>query len=161
MTRFWLIILRIVCGIQLVITAYSSIFAFISLFIGGGLMELVHAVAFALIAALTVRAFMILGNNYPDKPIEGRSKKNFNRLFLINILLISYLLAYVIRDFRSGMDNLNENNIFIFFLLSFIGSLSMLIIHLCILYSLFWLRKQITINASHKDFEFENKDENV
>lgn len=161
MTRFWLIILRIICGIQLVITAYSSIFSLISLFLGEGFMAIVHTIAFAFIAALPVRVFMILGNNYPDKIIEGRAKKNFNRLFLINILLISYLLAYVIRDFRSGMDNFNEKGIFVFFLLSFIGSLSMLIIHLCILYSLFWLRKQIAINARHEDFEFENKDENV
>ena len=124
-------------------------------------MELVHAIAFALIAALPVRVFMVLGSNYPDKVIEGRSKKNFNRIFLINILLISYLLAYVIRDFRSGMDNVNDKGFFIFYLFSLIGSLSMLVIHLCILYSLFWLRKQITINASYKDFEFENQDENV
>jgi len=124
-------------------------------------MELVHAIAFGLIAALPVRVFMVLGTNYPDKVIEGRSKKNFNRIFLINILLISYLLAYVIRDFRSGMDNVNDKGFFIFYLFSLIGSLSMLVIHLCILYSLFWLRKQITINASYKDFEFENQDENV
>ena len=124
-------------------------------------MELVHAIAFAIIAALPVRVFMVLGTNYPDKVIEGRSKKNFNRIFLINILLISYLLAYVIRDFRSGMDNVNDKGFFIFYLFSLIGSLSMLVIHLCILYSLFWLRKQITINASYKDFEFENQDENV
>ena len=124
-------------------------------------MELVHAIAFALIAALPVRVFMVLGINYPDKVIEGRSKKNFNRIFLINILLISYLLAYVIRDFRSGMDIVNDKGFFIFYLFSLIGSLSMLVIHLCILYSLFWLRKQITINASYKDFEFENQDENV
>jgi len=104
---------------------------------------------------------MVLGYNYPDKIIEGRSKKNFNRIFLINILLISYLLAYVIRDFRSGMDNVNDKGFFIFYLFSLIGSLSMLVFHLCILYSLFWLRKQITINASYKDFEFENQDENV
>jgi len=161
MTRFWLIILRIICGIQLVITVYSSLFALTALFTGGGFMELVHAIAFALIAALPVRVFMVLGTNYPDKVIEGRSKKNFNRIFLINILLISYLLAYVIRDFRSGMDNVNDKGFFIFYLFSLIGSLSMLVIHLCILYSLFWLRKQITINASYKDFEFENQDENV
>ena len=161
MTRFWLIILRIICGIQLVITVYSSLFALTALFTGGGFMEFVHTIAFGLIAALPVLVFMILGNNYPDKVIEGRSKKNFNRIFLINILLISYLLAYVIRDFRSGMDNVNDKGFFIFYLFSLIGSLSMLVIHLCILYSLFWLRKQITINASYKDFEFENQDENV
>ena len=161
MTRAWLIILRIICGIQLVITAYSSLFALISLFLGGGFMELIHAIAFALIAALPVRVFIILANNYPDKIIEGRSKKDFNRLFLINILLISYLLAYVIRDFRSGMNNVNESNIFIFFFFSFIASLSMLIIHLCILYSLFWLRKTIRLNASNKQFEFEMDKEKV
>jgi hypothetical protein len=161
MTRFWLIILRIICGIQLVITAYSSLFALTVLFLGGGFMALVDAIAFALIAALPVRVFIILGNNYPDKIIEGKPKKNFNRIFLINILLISYLLTYVIRDFKSGMNSINDNGFFIFFLFSFIGSLSILVIHLCILYSLFWLRKQIVINAGYKDFEFENKNENV
>ena len=160
MTRTWLIILKIICAIQLVVTIYSSLFALIAFILAGDWLDLIDAIAFAFIAALPLRAFIILSNNYPDKIIVGRARKNFNRLFLINVLLISYLLAYVIRDFNSGMQLSKLAGVSIAYFFSFIISTAMLIIHLCILYSLYWLRKQITLNANHKEFDFEEDNGN-
>lgn len=167
MTRFWLIIMKIICAIQLVITIYTSFFSLTALFTDGGFSYFLQAIAFAIIAALPVRVFMVLANNYPNKPLEGREKKNFNRVFLINVLLISFLSAFVIRDYREAV---RLSRIFLVgapyqsplsYYYDFIVSLSMLVIHLCILYSLFWLRKQINHNAYNKQFDFEMQDENV
>lgn len=167
MTRFWLIIMRIICAIQLVITIYSSFFSLAALFTEGEFSFFFQAIAFALMAALPIRVFMIFGNNYPNKMLEGKEKRNFNRVFLVNVLLISFLLAFVIRDYREAMrlskifvpGGPHQSTLSHYY--DFIISLSMLIIHLCILYSLFWLRKQITLNASNKQFDFEMQDENI
>lgn len=167
MTRFWLIIMRIICAIQLVITVYSSFFSLAAMFTDGGLSYLLQAIAFAIIATLPIRVFMVLGNNYPNKPLEGKEKKNFNRVFLINVALISFLLAFVIRDYREAV-RLSKILVVgapyqspLSYYYDFIVSLSMLVIHLCILYCLFWLRKQINHNAYKKQFDFEMQDENI
>src|SRR6187399_3794031 len=101
MTRFWLIILRIICIIQILI-AISKCFVSLVGLVGGEFVFLLQAIAFALIAALPAFTFIISNNNFPDKPIEGKLKKNFNRLFLINILLISFLFGFIFRDYREG-----------------------------------------------------------
>lgn len=166
MTGFWLIILRIICALQLVVTLYSSFFSLAALFTDGGFDHFLQAISYAIIATLPVRVFLILGNNYPNKMLEGSQKKNFNRVFLINVLLISFLMAFVILDYRQAIHHSKifakgSNQSTLFYYYDFIISLSMLIIHLCILYSLFWLRKQITFNVSNKQFDFEMHDENV
>jgi hypothetical protein len=165
MIRFWLIILRVVCAIQLVITIYTSFFLFTVLVTDGGFTYFLQGIAFAFIAALPVRVFIVLGNNYPDKAIEGKARKNFNRVFLINVLLITFLLAFVIRDYREAVRLSNVLSVGaappsrLSYYYDFITSLSMLIIHLCILYSLFWLRKQINLNVNKKQFDFEMQNE--
>ena len=103
MTRTWLIILRIICAIQLVITLYISFFLVAALFTGGGFIYLFEAIAFAFIATLPIRVFIVLNNNYPDKIIEGKEKRGFNRVFLINILLIVFLAGFVIRDYKDAV----------------------------------------------------------
>jgi hypothetical protein len=159
--------MRIICAIQLVVTIYSSFFSLATLFTDGGFSYFFQAIAFALIATLPIRVFMILGNNYPNKMLEGREKKNFNRVFLVNVLLTSFLLGFVIRDYREAIrlskmfvaGGPRQSALSHYY--DFIISLSMLIIHLCILYSLFWLRKQITLNAGNKQFDFELQNENT
>lgn len=167
MTRVWLIILRIVCAVQLVITAYTGFFLLAALFTSGEFIYLWQAIAFGLIATLPIRVFIVLSNNYPNKPLQPREKKNFNRVFLVNVLLISFLLAFVIYDYREAV---RLSKIFVVgasppsrldYYYDFIYSLSMLILHLCILYSLFWLRKQINLNANSKQFDFEMEEEHA
>ena len=167
MTRFWLIIMRIICAIQLVIAIYSSFFSLAALFTVGGFTYFFQAIAFAIIATLPIRVFIILSNNYPNKPLQGKEKKNFNRVFLVNFLLISFLSALVIRDYREAerLSNIaivvapGQSSLSYYY--DFIVYLSMLIIHFCILYSLYWLRTQINLNASNKQFDFEMKDETL
>lgn len=165
MTRFWLIILRIVCAIQLVITAYTSFFLLAALFTTGEFIYLWQAIAFALISTLPIRVFIVLSNNYPNKPLQPKEKRSFNRVFLLNVLLLSFLLAYVIYDYREAVRlsktvaaGATQSRVVYYY--DFIASLSMLILQLSILYSLYLIRKQINLNASDKEFDFEMQDEN-
>ena len=159
MTRFWLIILRIICIIQILI-AISKCFVSLVGLIGGEFIFLLQAIAFALIAALPVFTFIISNNNFPDKPIEGKLKKNFNRLFLINVLLISFLFGFVFKDYKQAMSLSDQvGHLYFIFFIDLSISIAMLLFHFSILYGLYWLRSHINNNTSSKQFDFEVQDE--
>jgi len=163
MTRFWLIILRIICILQALIAIFACFASLFDLLTEGGFMSLLQAIAFGFIAALPILTFTIYNNNYPDKLIEGRQKKYFNRIFLINFLLIAVLFGFVFRDYRDGvmLSNLPgfKSRSFFFFFFPFIISCIVLVFHFSILYGLYWLRRHINNNVSSKQFDFE--EENV
>jgi hypothetical protein len=163
MTRFWLIMLRIICIIQTLIATVQCFTSFFGLLMGGGFMLLLQAIAFGFIAALPILTFTIYNNNYPDKLIEGGQKKNFNRIFLINFLLIAFLFGFVFRDYRDAILQSRSlglgSGLYMVFFIPFILSCFILIFHFSILYGLYWLRRQINNNVSSKQFDFE--DENV
>ena len=157
MTRFWLIILRIICIIQILI-AISKCFVSLVGLIGGQFVFLLQAIAFALIAALPVFTFIISNNNFPDKPIEGKLKKNFNRLFLINVLLTSFLFGFIFKDYKQAMSLSDQvGHLYFIFFIDLSISIAMLLFHFSILYGLYWLRSHINNNANSRQFDFEDK----
>ena len=163
MTKFWLIILRIICILQALIAIFLCFASLFSLFTDGGFMSLLEALSFAFIAALPILAFTIYNNNYPDKLIEGRQKKYFNRIFLINFLLIAMLFGYIFRDYKDAVmiSNLlpgSKSRSHLFFI-PFIVSCIVLVFHFCILYGLYWLRRQINNNVNSKQFDFEEEND--
>ena len=163
MIKFWLIILRIICVVQIMFAMFSCFSSLIG-FLSGDLIFLLQALAFGLIAALPVLAFTILNNNFPDKPIDGRLRKNFNRLFLVNFLLVSFLSGFVFVDYRQAMHLSKITGTYqpyIEFFIPFIVSCTMLIFHLGILYGLYWLRRHINSKASKKQFDFETQEGNA
>jgi len=160
MTRFWLIMLRIICIIQILI-AISKCFVSLVGLIGGQFVFLLQAIAFALIAALPVFTFIISNNNFPDKPIEGKLKKNFNRLFLINVLLTSFLFGFIFKDYKQAMSLSDQvGHLYFIFFIDLSISIAMLLFHFSILYGLYWLRSHINNNTSSNQFDFEMQDEN-
>lgn len=167
MTRFWLIILRIVCILQILIAVFQCLSSFTGLVLHGEFIFLLQSIAFALIAILPVMTFNISNNYFPDKIIEGRPKKNLNRIFLINFLLISFLFGFVFQDFKDYRSSIKISHIFsetakyrlpVAYLISFIISCTMLIFHFSILYGHYWMRRYINNNASRKQFDFEMQD---
>ena len=161
MTKFWLVILRIICILQTLIAIFLCFASLLGLITGGGFMSLLQAIAFGFIAALPIMTFMIYNNNYPDKLIEGKQKRNFNRIFLINFLLIAFLFGFVFRDYR---DAVNQSKLFdlesgpsLFFFIPFIISCFVLLFHFGILYGLYWLRQHINNNVNSKQFDFEDE----
>jgi len=170
MTRFWLIILRIVCIVQILIAVFQCLSSFTGLVLEGEFIFLLQSIAFAFIAILPIMTFNISNNYFPDKIIEGRPKKNFNRIFLINFLLISFLFGFVFQDFKDYRNSVKISHVFsdaakyklpVAYLISFIISCAMLIIHFSILYGHYWMRRYINNNGNRKQFDFEMQDENV
>ena len=169
MSRFWLIILRIVCITQILIAVFQCLSSFTGLVLNGEFIFLLQSIAFAFIAILPIITFNISNNFFPDKLIEGRLKKNFNRIFLINFLLISFLFGFVFQDFRNYRNSIKISHIvsiagvygpLVSYLISFIMSCVMLIFHFSILYGHYWMRRYINNNTNHKQFDFEMQDEN-
>ncbi|HEU5164350.1 MAG TPA: hypothetical protein VFU29_02350 [Chitinophagaceae bacterium] len=161
MTRFWLIILRIVCIIQILIAIFLCISSLFGVLMGSGIMSLLQAIAFGFIAALPILTIAVYNKNYPDKIIEGRQKKYFNRIFLINFLLIAFLFGFVFRDYRDAIVQSRSlglgSGVYLAFFIPFILSCCILIFHFSILYGLYCLRRQINNNGSRKQFDFEEE----
>jgi hypothetical protein len=163
MTRFWLIMLRIICIIQTLIATFLCLSSFVGLLMSGDLILLLSVIAFGFIAVLPIFTFTVFNRNYPDNLIEGRQKKYFNRIFIINFLLIAFLFGFVFSNYQTATlesKSMNEGSgTDLVFFIPFFISCCILIFHFGILYGLYWLRRQINTNVSSKQFDFE--DENV
>jgi len=159
--KFWLIILRIISGIQLLVAIFKGFSSLTSLLTDWEFIYFFQAVAFALIAALPVQVFIILANNYPNKIIDGKQKKNFNRIFLVNFLLIAFLFGLVFNSYKQETTLVAQTGLIhpLFFVNLYI-SIAMLVFHFIILFGLFWLRSHIYHNVMQNQFDFETQDEN-
>ena len=152
---------RAICIIQMIGAAFNELdvlFSFFRYARWGGVISLI---VFLAILLLTIFGINLLNNNYPDEPIEGRQKRYFNRLFLVNFLFIAFLFGFVFAEFRSlsQLASLGSKQIFelpfsIFLML--ITYTVMLLLQLAILYGLYKLRLELNENFLKRKFEFEN-----
>ena len=166
MTTFWLILFRIICGTQLILAVFQSFMSLIGLLSESRMIYLFQALAFVFIALLPILALIILSVNYPDKPFTETRRKNFNRLFIINFILISFLSGFVVRDYKAArMDaqitDFESSSFDHLFDINFLASVTMMLFHLVTLYGLVWLRRKIGKNTGTKQFDFEMNHENV
>jgi len=151
---------RLICVAQLILAAWYCIICFLNLFSTGQFIYLIQAICYFFICWLPVFALSLFGSNYPDKPVVGDQKKMFNRLFIINFLLLSFLFAFVFKEYRqmSAIAYLTGLSIFDVFpelFLDITVYTCMLIFHLLILYGLYRLRISLADNFAGKKFEFE------
>jgi hypothetical protein len=165
MIRFWLILLRIICVIQLILGVFQCFSSLIG-FLSGQFVFLFQAIAFGLIALLPIFTVVLIGTNFPDHVIAGKQRKNFNRIFLVNFLLIAFLFGFFFKDLRHVQAIAKAAatpfyQLHIVFLGGLLISFIMLVFHFLILYGLYWLRSHINYNASRKQFDFERQNENV
>ena len=163
MIKFWLILLRIICIIQLILAVFQCFFSLIG-FLSGQFVFLLQSIAFGLIAVLPIFALILISNNFPDKIIAGNQRKKFNRIFLVNFLLSTFLFGFFFKDLRYAKAIAKAvatplYDLDISFLSGLLISFTMLVFHFFILSGLYWLRNHINYNASRKQFDFE--DENV
>jgi cytosine/uracil/thiamine/allantoin permease len=109
---------------------------------------------------LCILAVNLLNNNYPDSPVTGTQKKNFNRLFLLNFVFLVFLFATFFNDtraLRSMMAILHRDisGLPVTALLVAAGDTLMLLFQLIILYGLYVLRRELYFNFYKRKFEFE------
>ena len=154
------ILFRIVCILQMLGAAVFMIMGMINFFTGMAISGILSIVLFLAIFLLTILAVNILNNNYPNVPVSGRQKTNFNRLFLINFLFLVFLFALIFAEYRglNEIAKLLNRPLFDlpFNMVVFIIAVTMMLIfQLIILYGLYQLRRELYINFTRKEFDFE------
>lgn len=156
---------RIVCILQMLGSSVFAIMALIYFFESNSFSAFIGIVLFLLIFLQTILAVNIINNNYPDTPVTGKQKTNFNRLFLLNFLFLVFLFGIIFAEYR-GLNTTAEligKSIFDlpFQLFAYlIGSVITLVFQLIILYGLYSLRRELYFNFMKKQFDFE-KDQPV
>ena len=102
-------------------------------------------------------AVTILSRNYPESPLEGSQKKNFNRLFIANFLFLAVHFGIMFSEYRDlkTLDAYSNNALSLRFWLPFINYAIMLIFQFIILTGLYFLRVELYKNFMQKKFEFE------
>jgi hypothetical protein len=137
-----------------------AIMAMINFFRSGGFSEFARIILFVFIFMLTILALNIIITNYPDTPVAGKQKTNFNRLFLFNFLFLVFLFGIIIAEYRelSAVSELFGRTVFQLpfnLYIPFLTHLVILFFQLAILYGLYELRRELYFNFMKKKFEFE------
>jgi hypothetical protein len=151
---------RIVCLLQMLSASFFTIVSLISFFQSFRFAVFIRVVLFLLILMLSIIAVNILNSNYPDVPVTGRQKNNFNRLFLLNFIFLIFLFGILFGDIRqlNFFSGLTGRRVFQLPLRLFTEpaiNFITLVFQLIILYGLYVLRRELYINFRNKQFEFE------
>ncbi len=155
---------RVVCILQMLIASVFTIMGVIRLFGDPGFTAIIAVILYLAIFLQTVLAINILNNNYPNVPVTGTQKTNFNRLFLLNFLFLVFVFGLIFAEYRE----LNEVSVIINrplfklpfeIFISIVSDLVVLIFQLIILYGLYVLRRELYMNFMKKEFDFERDHE--
>ncbi len=151
---------RLICILQMIAAGFKALEALLTFFQHISFGSIVAVLLFSAIFMLTILAINLLNNNYPDNPVEGRQKKIFNRLFLLNFIFLTFLFGFIIIEVREIKQfalvtgrSFTDFSIGIFVLL--ILYTAMLILQLVILFGLYKLRLELYENFMNRKFEFE------
>ena len=151
---------RIVCILQMLTASVLMIMALIHFFELACFSAFIATLLFLLIFLETILAVSILNNNYPNVPVTGKQKTNFNRLFLLNFLFLVFLFGIIFAEYRQ----LNELAKFIDrplfklpfeMFISIIVNIAVLVFQFIILYGLYQLRRELYFNFMKREFDFE------
>ncbi len=150
---------RIVCISQLILAFLSGLSATKGVF-EGNLMSAVVLFCMLMIVMLCLLAWQLLPGNYPDQPIEGAIKRKYNRLYLVNILVISLLFAKVFlswKNLEEIADLLNTEPLTVPFQFSYPAykNITMLLQQFILLYGLYVLRANRMRPTDTASFDFE------
>ena len=83
---------RLTCILQMIAAGFKALEALLTFFQHISFGSIVGVLLFSSILMLTMLAINLLNNNYPDSPVEGRQKKVFNRLFLLNFVFSDFFV---------------------------------------------------------------------
>jgi hypothetical protein len=153
-------IFRIVCVLQMTLAALILFSTLWDFFRFASFNDVFKLLTFLLIMLLSIFAVNTLNNNYPETPITGNQKKNFNRLFLLNFLFLAVLFGLVFAEYRqvSAIARLFDKPIlslrFSFYVM-LLGYILSLIFQFVVLYGLYELRSTLYMNFRKKKFDFE------
>ena len=153
---------RVVCIIQMLAASVFTIMAFIHFVESGNFYSFISILLFLLIFLLTILTINILANNYPDVPVAGKQKTNFNRLYLLNFLFLVFLFGIIFAEYReltilARFVNKSLVELPFGFFLYGIANAVILLFQFIILYGLYVLRRELYVNFMKKQFDFEKE----
>jgi hypothetical protein len=137
-----------------------AIMALIRFFESGSFSSFIRILLYLIIFLQTILAVNIINNNFPDTPVTGRQKTNFNRLFLLNFLFLVFLFGLVFAECRqlNALTQITGKSIFELpfeWCMFLVIHITMLIFQFIILYGLYQLRRELYFNFMKKEFDFE------
>jgi hypothetical protein len=149
-----------VCFLQMLSSSFFTIRTLIDFFKNGTFGNFISIVLFLLIFLQCILAISILNNNYPDVPVAGKQKTNFNRLFLFNFIFLVFLFGVIFAEYRQlkFLADFTFRTVFDLPFKAFtplLINLSTLIFQFIIFYGLYELRRELYDNFMKKQFEFE------
>ena len=152
---------RLICILQLLVASFNIFELLTVFFYGISFGNMAGLTLFVLIIMISVLGINLVNQNYPDEPVQGKQKKLFNRLFLLNFLFLTILFAYIFAEYRSlkQIALVLEKPVhrLTWKLLIRIGAyLITLVFQFMILYGLFLLRRELYSNFLKQKFEFES-----
>ena len=87
--------------IQMITVIFMLVISIGGIFYGDNVFwRVFEGLCYALMLIFLYQGFSILNDHYPDTPLSLSQKRNFNILFLINFLLIAFLFAKVVVQWR-------------------------------------------------------------
>ena len=87
--------------IQMIMVMFMMVISIGGMFYGDNVgWRFFESVCYGMMLIFLYQGFTILNDNYPDTPLSTRQKRNFNLLFLFNFLLIAFLFAKVVVQWR-------------------------------------------------------------
>ena len=143
-----MILFRVVCFLQMIITVYLGFTSLINLMYRARFYFFLEAAFFLLMTSLAILGLNIIATNYPDRPVVGQQKRVFNWLFLLNFLLIAFLFGLFfmeVNQLKQIGSVLNKPLLSLpsRYLVSFGITTSILLFHFYILYGLYTIRRQL------------------
>jgi len=154
---------RVCCIIQMVLVALQLMLSVVGIFWRKQLVyPITEVLAYGVIFLFVYMGLSLLNYNYPDTPLTQKQRKNFNWLFLINFLLIAYLFAQLIAEWRRAFPLISEINAasgaFLTVFSMLLINLLIFVLHVIFLGGMYQLRRVIyqnTMNSFYSPFDEE------
>jgi hypothetical protein len=151
-------IFRIICIVQLLAASANALEKLLYFFLHISFSNIAGILLFIAVMLLCILGINLVNNNYPEEPVQGRQKKVFNRLFLLNFVLLTFLFGFIFAEMRSlNQFAINIGKSFfeipVSLFLMLLVYLAMLIFQLIILYGLYQLRLELYSNFMKRKFD--------
>ena len=89
-------VFQVVCVIQMLMAAFHAAYSFLLMLITARILFYgMQVVAFISVLLFANLGSSILNYNYPDKPVIDKQRKQFNLLYIINFLVLSFLVSHL------------------------------------------------------------------
>jgi len=151
---------RILCALQAVGALVMGMAALVDMLKTFSFFSILGVIHWLLVIGLAWLGLSILQRNYPHTPVSGSQKSAFNRLYLLNFLFLAAFFGFVVSEYKSlstlaSFAGIEVWQLGVKFTWPLLVTTFLLIGQFVVLYGLFVLRRELYLQGSRKQFEFE------